>query len=82
MIRQYGSDIYLCSNACFNKFRNQGNEAQKKTLPCSKCGIMQGDSNGDSIYYWETMNFCSDFCVGEYPNLPRSRCMLFLKAYL
>lgn len=66
VIRQYGSDMYLCSNTCFNKFRNQGKDSRNKTLPCAKCGIIDGESTNSRVtYFWETMNFCSDLCVGK-----------------
>ncbi|CAG7820398.1 unnamed protein product [Allacma fusca] len=71
-VRQYGQDVFFCTPSCFNVFRNP--DASRRSLPCAKCGIIQRDNSLTSTYYWETMNFCSDLCVGNYQIDIGSRC--------
>ena len=61
MVQQFGTDIHLCSNFCFNAFRNP--DPARRPLACSKCGTLSRDIDTAKTFYWETMNFCSDICV-------------------
>lgn len=62
VVKQFGTDIHLCSNTCFNAFRNP--DPSRRPLACAKCGALSRDIESAKTYYWETMNFCTDFCVG------------------
>jgi hypothetical protein len=61
-VQQYGTEVYFCSDKCFSKQRSQNSAPGR--MACSKCGLSNLHLETDKSVYWETMNFCSELCVG------------------
>ncbi|XP_035715741.1 zinc finger MYM-type protein 4 isoform X2 [Folsomia candida] len=77
-IQQFGTEVFFCSNTCFSKHRQTRSVIGSGTLACAnkKCGISSNvqQLSLERTYYWETMNFCSDRCVGSYQVQVGGRC--------